>query len=47
VQTHLNSYDGTGSRPIKMSSNWDDENGEGQTYISPQMRSAFGIERDD
>jgi hypothetical protein len=47
VQTHLNSYDGTGSKPIKMSSNWNDENDDGSAYISPQMKSVFGIERTD
>lgn len=46
VQTHLNSYDGTGSRPIKMSASWDDENGDGVAYVSPAMRTVFGVERE-
>lgn len=46
VQTHLNSYDGTGSRPIKMSATWDDENGDSTSYVSPQMKTVFGVERE-
>jgi len=47
VQKHLNSYDGTGSRPIKMSSSWDDDNGDPSSYVSPAMKQAFGVERDE
>lgn len=46
-QTHLNSYDGTGSGPIKMSSSWDDDQLDPNTYVSPAMRQAFGVERDE
>lgn len=46
-QTHLNSYDGTGSRPIKMDARWEDENGEQPVYVSTQMRTVFGVERTD
>lgn len=47
VQTHLNSYDGP-TRPIKMASSWEDENGESYSFpVSPGMRSIFGVEKTD
>lgn len=46
IQTHLNSYDGP-TRPVKMDSDWDDEHGGNNHGVSPQMKSVFGVERDD
>lgn len=46
VQTHLNSYD-TPTRPVKMDANWSDEHGGDVIHVSPAMKQAFGIERDD
>lgn len=48
-QPHLNSYDGP-SRPIKMDSRWEDENGENYNNftVSPGMQQIFdGVERND
>lgn len=46
VQTHLNSYDGP-TRPMKMSSSWDPEDGAAQGFLSPQMSAVAGVERMD
>lgn len=46
VQTHLNSYDGP-TRPIKLNTRWEDENSDQTTYVSTQMRTVFGVERDE
>lgn len=46
VQTHLNSYDGP-TRPIKMDSQWNPEDGMPIEQVSPAMAQAIGIDRMD
>lgn len=46
VQTHLNSYDGP-TRPIKMDSQWDPEEGQPINSLSESMSQAVGVDRYD